>query len=172
MPRRKSQRSYRVNALQAEVVHGAAVDVVHDKVRPPVIEGADVMHLHQSAIMDAAHDPGLCQEATPHIAVTGPVVREHFDSHWHIQVIVMTEPHSRERSGANAPDQPIPAYGVHRYHSRPPTTACDFSRATCARLLLQDTCTEISDAPHRLQPKQTVRKPRERSFLTAATWVF
>ena len=108
-----------MNALLAEVVHGAAIDIVHDKVRPLVIEGADVVHLHQAAIMDAAQNPGLCQEATPDIPVTGPVVGEHFDSHWHVQVIIMAKPHGREGPGADTPNQPIPTYGVHRYHSRP-----------------------------------------------------
>ena len=69
--------AYRVNALLAEIVHGAAVDVVHDKVRPPVIERADVIHLHQPTIMDPAHDPRLCQEAIADIVVTGPIVGEH-----------------------------------------------------------------------------------------------
>jgi hypothetical protein len=112
------QRRYRVDALLAQVLQGAAVDVVHDEVRSPVIEGADVVHLHQTAIMDPAHDARLGEEAIADIGITGPVIGEHLDSHGHVQVVVMAEPHRRERPRADARYQPIPPYGVHRYHSR------------------------------------------------------
>ena len=114
----KTQRVYRIDSLLAKIIERAAVDVVHDEVRSPIVEGADVIDLDQTVIMDSPHDSGLSEEAVSDITVVGPVVCQHLDSNGYVEAVVMAQPHGRERPGADAPNQPIPPYGVHRYHSR------------------------------------------------------
>jgi len=78
-----------------------------------------VMNIEMPTIMDPAHDARLCQEAIADIAVTGPIIGGHFDSHGHVEVVVVAEPHCCERSGADPPYQPVPAPWSPSLHSRP-----------------------------------------------------
>jgi hypothetical protein len=45
-----------------------------------------------------------------------------FTATGHVQIIVMPEPNGRKRPGADAPNQPVTPYGLHRHHSRPSAT--------------------------------------------------
>jgi hypothetical protein len=108
-----------MDPLPAKIIERATIDVVHDEVRPPVIHTANVVHLNQSAIMNPPQNSRLSEEAVASVAVVGPVVGKHLDSNGHVEIIVMAEPHGRKRPGAEAPDQPVPPYGVHRNHCCP-----------------------------------------------------
>jgi hypothetical protein len=118
-----------MDPLSAKIIERATIDVIHDKVRPPVIHtGPNVVRLNQSAIMNPPQNSRLSKEAVASVAVVGPVVGKHLDSNGHVEVIVMAEPHGRKTPGAEAPDQLLPPYGVHRNHrcrSFTPLTGCN-----------------------------------------------
>ena len=87
----------------------------------------------RSAGVDCGRQPALCQEATPDIPVTGPVVGEHFDSHWHVQVIIMAKP--------NVAKDPAPIRRTSRYRPMECIAtilartqfACESVKVTCGR---------------------------------------
>jgi hypothetical protein len=135
------QCPYRINALPTKIIQRPSIDVVHDEVGPAVIEGADVVDLNQPAVMNPPHDSRLGEKTAANVAVARPVVGEHLDGHGYVQVIVMAEPHRCERSGTEAPNQPIPPNGVHRNHSHSPARTCESPRVSCASFLTKPTCT-------------------------------
>lgn len=96
------ERVHRVEPpLLQYVAQGAAADVVHHEVRPPVRELAQVEHPHHAVAGDPPHQPRLGQEAFAYVGARRPVVRENLDGHVDIQVVVVPPPYSRERARAD-----------------------------------------------------------------------
>ena len=80
----------------------ALVGVRHDEEGAFVVELTGVVDAHDVRRLHLAQEAALLDEALPDVEVPGPVVGQHLDGHRRVEVLVVGEPHGRERPGPDA----------------------------------------------------------------------
>jgi hypothetical protein len=86
----------REGLLLQPVGQRAAIGVRQNQERAAVLQFADVVHLDDVLGLDATQEPALLEEPVPDRVVVRPVVREHLDRHFGIQLLIVSEPYRSE----------------------------------------------------------------------------
>ena len=118
------------------VLEAAAVGELHHHVRTPVGELCELVQPHDAVAVEAAQGAGLLDEPPARVLALAPVVREDLQRDQVLEVLVVRQPHGRERSAAERALQPVPADpAIERHRTIMPAPRGSWGRSRKERRL-------------------------------------
>ena len=100
---------HRQRLLLQSIGQRAAVGVREHEKGPAVLEFADVVDLDDVLGLHPAQEPALLEEPLPDRVVVPPVVGEHLDRHFGIQLLIVSKPYRSETARAQASSHDVAA---------------------------------------------------------------